>query len=120
MRTAVTAVLLAALTGLTVWAVIGFGFVQSKNPAFIAITAGLWLLFAAAVFALRRVPAKAAVVLILAGSVALGGAAMAGPPNTSTDSARYAWDGIVQDAGVSPYAHVPVDDALAALRPEWL
>jgi hypothetical protein len=120
MRTALVAVLLAGMTALTVWAVIGFGFVESKNPAFIAITAGLWLLFAAAIVALRKVPAKAAAVLILAGSVVLGGAAMTGPPNTSTDSARYAWDGIVQDAGVSPYAHVPVDDALAALRPEWL
>ena len=120
MRAAIVATLLAGMTALTVWAVVGFGFVQSKNPTFIAITAGLWLLFAAAVFALRKVPAKAAVVLILSGSVVLGGAAMAGPPNTSTDSARYAWDGIVQDAGISPYAHVPVDDALAALRPEWL
>ncbi|MCU1420537.1 MAG: hypothetical protein JWN36_188 [Microbacteriaceae bacterium] len=120
MRTVLSSVLLAGMVALTVWSVVGFGFVESKNPAFIAITGGLWLLFAAAIVALRKVPAKAAVVLILAGSVALGGAAMAGPPNTSTDSARYAWDGIVQDAGISPYAHVPVDDALSALRPEWL
>ena len=45
---------------------------------------------------------------------------MAGPPNTSTDSARYAWDGIVQNAGISPYAFVPADDSLDGLRPTWL
>jgi hypothetical protein len=45
---------------------------------------------------------------------------MAGPPNTSTDSARYAWDGIVQAAGISPYEYAPADPALRDLRPEWL
>ena len=121
MRTAIVSVLLAGMIALTVWAVIGFGYVDDRpNWTFVAITAGLWLLFGASIFALRKVPARAAVVVILAGSVALGGAAMAGPPNTSTDSARYAWDGIVQNAGVSPYKYVPVDDALSSLRPEWL
>ncbi|MFK4084408.1 hypothetical protein ACI2LF_09900 [Kribbella sp. NPDC020789] len=37
-------------------------------------------------------------------------------PITSTDSYRYVWDGRVQLAGHSPYAHVPLDDALADLR----
>jgi hypothetical protein len=59
-------------------------------------------------------------VLVIAGAVAMGGAALAGPPHLSTDSARYAWDGIVQDAGVSPYQHVPASAALAVLRPAWL
>jgi hypothetical protein len=58
--------------------------------------------------------------LVVAGSVAVGLAALSGPPNLSTDSARYAWDGIVQDARVSPYAHVPTADALAPLRTDWL
>ena len=82
--------------------------------------ASLWVLFALAIFTLRLVPRRAAIVLVLVGSVAVGGAAMAGPPNTSTDSARYAWDGIVQSAGISPYDHVPADPALDDLRPEWL
>src|SRR5688500_12715799 len=84
------------------------------------VTGALWLLFGVAVLALRRVPTRAAIVLVLVGSVAIGGAAMAGPPNTSTDSARYAWDGIVQSAGISPYDHAPADPALSDLRPEWL
>ncbi|WP_415854453.1 glycosyltransferase family 87 protein, partial [Sinomonas sp. G460-2] len=59
----------------------------------------------------------AAVVLGLLGA---GAAALAAPPLTSNDSARYAWDGIVQKAGISPYRDVPAADALAGLRPDWL
>ena len=58
--------------------------------------------------------------LVFAGSAALGLAAMAGSPNLSTDSARYSWDGIVQNEGASPYAHVPAADALAPYRQTWL
>jgi len=83
-------------------------------------TLTLWLLFAVALVLLQKVQGRAVVVLVLAGSVVLGGAAMAGPPNTSTDSARYAWDGIVQNAGISPYAYVPADERLDELRPDWL
>ncbi len=84
------------------------------------VTAGLWILFALSLITLRGLRTRAAIVLVLLGSIAIGGAAMAGPPNTSTDSARYAWDGIVQNAGISPYDYVPADPALAKLRPEWL
>ena len=76
--------------------------------------------FGAAVLLLFRVRGRAALVLVIVGAAAVGGAALAGPPHLSTDSARYAWDGIVQDAGVSPYAHVPASSALADLRPAWL
>ena len=79
-----------------------------------------WVLLLFAVPALRRVSRKQAATVILAGSVLLGLAAMSAPPRTSNDSARYAWDGIVQKAGISPYAHVPVDETLSALRPGWL
>ena len=37
-------------------------------------------------------------------------------PFLSTDIYRYIWDGRVQAAGINPYAHVPADPALAALR----
>ncbi len=63
----------------------------------------------------RWVPA-----LVVGGAALIGVAALLGPPNTSTDSARYAWDGIVQLHGISPYAHVPASHALADLRPAWL
>jgi hypothetical protein len=38
------------------------------------------------------------------------------PPFMSSDVYRYVWDGRVQDAGISPYAYVPADPALRALR----
>ncbi|MFC8732492.1 glycosyltransferase family 87 protein [Luteimicrobium sp. NPDC057192] len=96
------------------------GFAHADRPrALVAIGAG-WVAFAVAVLALRRVPERVVVPFVLAGSVAVGLAALTGPPNLSTDSARYAWDGIVQDAGTSPYAHVPTADALEPLRTDWL
>jgi len=76
--------------------------------------------FAGAVLALRFVPAKWMTWLVVGGGLVVGLAAIAGPPNTSTDSARYAWDGIVQHAGISPYAHTPQSTALSGLRPDWL
>ncbi|GAC1426818.1 MAG: hypothetical protein NVSMB62_24430 [Acidobacteriaceae bacterium] len=37
-------------------------------------------------------------------------------PFLSSDVYRYAWDGVVQHAGISPYRYVPGDPALAFLR----
>jgi alpha-1,2-mannosyltransferase len=79
-----------------------------------------WILLAVAVCLLRHLPRRHIGVVIIAGTVLLGAVAVSAPPRTSNDSARYAWDGIVQKAGVSPYSHVPVDETLAGLRPDWL
>jgi hypothetical protein len=117
--TAVLLVVSAVATAVSVAALPFYDF-HTNGWKLITFTVGLWALFGAAFVLLRRIPAKAAIALIIAGSVAIGGAAMAGPPNTSTDSARYAWDGIVQNAGISPYAYVPTSPHLASLRPEWL
>jgi hypothetical protein len=111
----------AAMAALTAYSVTALGYFDRVHPAaLITCTVGLWLLFALAILALRRVSTRPAIALVVIGSALIGGAAMAGPPNTSTDSARYAWDGIVQNAGISPYKYVPVDDALRSLRPDWL
>jgi alpha-1,2-mannosyltransferase len=123
MRILLTALLLsasAAGTALSVAALPFYDYEKGEVQPLVFATAGLWVLFALAVLSLRRVPARASVVLVLVGSLAIGVAAMAGPPNTSTDSARYAWDGIVQNAGVSPYRYVPADAHLEHLRTEWL
>ncbi|MET3165353.1 UNVERIFIED_ORG: hypothetical protein ABIB19_003787 [Arthrobacter sp. UYEF10] len=79
-----------------------------------------WVLFLPAALMARRMPARHAATVVLLGSVLLGTAAISAPPATSNDSARYAWDGIVQKAGMSPYRYVPADEALRQLRPEWL
>ncbi|WP_307853267.1 glycosyltransferase 87 family protein [Kitasatospora sp. RG8] len=73
-------------------------------------------LFAVAVTLLRRVPRRQAVPLVLAGSIAVAAVGLLAPPRTSDDAYRYVWDGRVQAAGISPYAHTPDDPALARLR----
>ncbi len=79
-----------------------------------------WAVFVAAALAARRLPARHAGTFVLLGSLLLGGVATSAPPVISSDSARYAWDGMVQKAGISPYAYVPADQALESLRPGWL
>jgi len=123
MRIAITAVLLAASIVLTALSVTTLPFYDGRSgevEPLVWHTLALWVLFGLSVLALRGVTTRAAVALVIAGSLGIGGAAILGPPNTSTDSARYAWDGIVQNAGHSPYTYVPADPALDELKPEWL
>ncbi|NUS09221.1 MAG: DUF2029 domain-containing protein [Nonomuraea sp.] len=82
--------------------------------------AAAWASFAAALWALRGVPGRAARPLVVAGGLAVIATGLLGPPATSTDSYRYAWDGRVQSAGFSPYDHAPAAPELAALRDPWL
>ncbi|MEU8433527.1 glycosyltransferase 87 family protein [Streptomyces sp. NPDC029216] len=109
---------LAALTTVLVLTVRYGGF-EDPDGLFRWYAAG-WALFAVALLALRRVPGRQVGRLVVAGAVAVTVAGLAGPPRTSTDSYRYAWDGRVQSAGVSPYDHAPQDPALARLRDPWL
>ncbi|WP_037891143.1 glycosyltransferase family 87 protein [Streptomyces sp. NRRL S-87] len=119
MPSALTAVLLAALTAVLVGTVRTDGYFT--DPAGLSWWyAAAWALFAAAVWCLRRVPARHAVVLVLAGGVAVAAAGLVAAPRTSTDAFRYAWDGQVQAAGTSPYDHAPADAALTPLRDDWL
>lgn len=121
MRTLLSLAAAAVLALAIGWGVTSLGFyVAGVGHAFQIWTIGCWLLFAAAIVLLRRVPATSVTVVVLVGAALIGGAAIVGPPDTSTDSARYAWDGIVQNAGQSPYAHAPNSHATAGLRPDWL
>lgn len=79
-----------------------------------------WALFAAAVIAVRGAPPRHAVALVIAGGVAVAATGLLAPPRTSTDAYRYAWDGRVQAAGISPYDHAPADPALTEFRDGWL
>ncbi|MFF3905846.1 glycosyltransferase family 87 protein [Streptomyces sp. NPDC001848] len=116
---AVTAVLLAALTA-AVAATVRAGDNLSHSGRLLAGHAVAWALFGAAVWTVRKVHARTATVLVLAGSAAVALAALAAPPRTSDDMYRYAWDGRVQAAGISPYAHPPAAPQLARLRDDWL
>jgi hypothetical protein len=52
----------------------------------------------------------------LAVALALRAALLPVAPFLSSDVNRYVWDGLVQQAGINPYLHLPVDPALAFLR----
>lgn len=81
----------------------------------------LWgLLWVAAVAATRRLPTRLALGMVLGAGLALRLAALAGPPVTSDDLYRYAWDARVQAAGINPYLHPPASEELAGLRESWL
>lgn len=77
-----------------------------------------WALFAVALWLARK--AGRLTLLVVAGGIAVTATGLAAPPSTSTDSYRYAWDGRVQAAGVSPYDHPPADPVLGPLRDGWL
>lgn len=62
------------------------------------------------------VPERWGLILILGMAVAMRLLAVGQEPLLSTDIYRYVWDGRVQAAGINPYAFVPADDALKALR----
>lgn len=116
------ALVLAALL-LIVSAVLLWWMVWPGNPFAAAPVVGsclTWVVLPFAVNALRQVPSRHAGTVIVAGALLLGLAAVSAPPRTSNDAARYGWDGIVQKAGISPYAYVPVDETLSGLRPDWL
>ncbi|WP_446697147.1 glycosyltransferase 87 family protein [Streptomyces coeruleoprunus] len=111
--------LLAGLAAALVWTIRYDGY--HSDPAGLSWRyAACWALFAAAAWALRKVPVRQAVALVIAGSAVVAATGLVAPPRTSTDSYRYAWDGRVQAAGVSPYDHAPADAALSALRDDWL
>jgi alpha-1,6-mannosyltransferase len=62
------------------------------------------------------VPTRAGLILILGFAVIMRLLVISDDPFLSTDIYRYVWDGRVQAAGINPYALVPADPALAALR----
>ncbi len=115
---AVVALALVALLAVVVW------WTVTTDPSAEWVsplgTLAAWTVFVPAALVARRIPARFAAAVVLLGSLLVGAAAISAPPATSNDSARYAWDGIVQKAGISPYAHVPADEALRPLRPAWL
>ncbi|MFI1159113.1 hypothetical protein [Streptomyces sioyaensis] len=108
----VTAALLVALAAVVV-DTLRAGDNETNPGRVLAGYAVAWALFAAAAWTVRKVPARAATVLVLAGSVAVAVAALATPPRTSNDMFRYVWDGRVQAAGISPYTHPPAAPQLA-------
>ncbi|WP_308345449.1 glycosyltransferase 87 family protein [Streptomyces sp. ISL-94] len=117
--TALAAAALAALTAVLVLTLRYDGY-HTDPAGLFRWYAACWTLFALALLALRGVPTARVVPLLLAGALAVAVTGLVAPPRTSTDSYRYAWDGRVQAAGISPYDHAPQDPQPARLRDAWL
>ena len=79
-----------------------------------------WAVFGCAAWLARKAAVKVVTGLILAGGIALQVAALAGPPQNSSDLYRYIWDGRVQVAGIDPYLYAPGDAGVARLRNDFL
>ncbi|MEV6024817.1 glycosyltransferase 87 family protein [Streptomyces sp. NPDC052036] len=118
-RTLCVITLLVTLTAV-VAATVRMGGDLGHPAALLYWYAAAWVLFAGAAWVVRSVPVRTSVALILAGGIALCAAAVSAPPRTSDDMYRYAWDGRVHAAGVSPYAYPPDAPQLVRLRDPWL
>ncbi|MDQ6648699.1 MAG: glycosyltransferase 87 family protein [Actinomycetota bacterium] len=86
----------------------------------LVVLGGWWLLFAAGVWCVAHLPRRAAVLLVVAGTLALHTAGLVRGPQTSDDIYRYIWDGKVQAAGIDPYRYPPDDPQVASLRSAFL
>ena len=99
---------------------LGFRAAPELHPSltYQALFYPLLLLAAAAARWVWRRPGRARLAWIIAFAALFRLLAMADPPSLSSDIHRYAWDGRVQRAGISPYAHPPEAPALASLADE--
>jgi hypothetical protein len=104
-------VILLAFAAAAPWIVRRFGY-QVFIPALAA--SGIVTIVATRLAA--NTPARAALFVVLGFALAMRLALVGVEPLMSTDLYRYIWDGRVQAAGINPYAHVPADPALMALR----
>ncbi|WP_170201583.1 glycosyltransferase 87 family protein [Actinocorallia herbida] len=112
---AVVPVLVAALVLALARTVTGGGTLGHSGPLDLWYPVDL-VLFGCSVAALRRVRPGLVTAAVLVGCLAVLATGLLRPPRTSDDAYRYLWDGRVQVAGLSPYAHPPDDPRLAALR----
>ena len=74
------------------------------------------ILYAAALLVLTQPTNRLSFGIILAFAIAFRLVTLLPEPKMSSDIYRYAWDGIVQHAHISPYRYVPGDQALTFLR----
>ncbi len=118
--------LLAAGAGTAVLAHLsaGPGGILERRYALLLLVGAWTALWVVAVACALRAPRRAAVVAVLLLAVVVRLASVAEKAPLSDDLYRYAWDGVVQHAGVNPYAYAPRDDALRPLRDtggqDWL
>jgi hypothetical protein len=96
------------------------GGILERRSVLLAEIGGWWLAACCALVCVRALPRRTAVLVVLGLAVAIRIAALSEKAPLSDDLYRYAWDGIVQDAGTSPYRYPPDADELRHLRVDWL
>ncbi|MFP5220438.1 MAG: glycosyltransferase 87 family protein [Actinomycetes bacterium] len=102
------------------------GSILGDHDQLLADIMGFWVLWAVALGCLlrARLSRRRLLLLLVLGATALRLAAMTVVVPLSDDVYRYAWDGSVQAAGVSPYRYAPDEagevEALAERRTDWL
>lgn len=82
--------------------------------------AAWWALYAVGIAALLRAPRRLGAAVGVLTSAGIGFASIARATTTSNDSYRYAWDGLVQAAGIDPYRYAPAASQLDRLHTAWL
>jgi hypothetical protein len=112
---------LAAAAGTALsWRIASGSRIRGEPDTLLTAIAIWWLVFAAGAACLLHAPRRTALVVVLAGAIAMRVAALAGAPALSNDLERYAWDGRVQAAGIDPYRYPPTAPQLTRLRDPWL
>ncbi|HEU0101873.1 MAG TPA: glycosyltransferase 87 family protein [Mycobacteriales bacterium] len=96
------------------------GGILDRRWSLFAEIAGMWVAFAAGLACVRLLPRRTAVVAVLGLAVVLRLAAVSTKAPLSDDLYRYAWDGVVQSAGIDPYRYPPEAEQLRSLRDPWL
>lgn len=96
------------------------GGILARRGRLFAEVAGMWGAYAVALWCVRAVPRRTAVVVVLGLAVVLRLASVSHKAPLSDDLYRYAWDGVVQSAGTDPYRYPPDAPELSALREAWL
>jgi len=112
------------VVALEVWVVRLGGVGPGGNRLLVGILVW-WALVVPAVLLLQRADCRARVrragiVLVVAVTVVLQGAALTRGSQISDDLYRYGWDGRVQAAGIDPYSYAPIAPELVPLRDAWL
>lgn len=98
----------------------GPGGILERRYGLLGIIGAWTAAYAGAVFCVLRMPLRWALTVVLLLAVVLRIAALSPKAPLSDDLYRYAWDGVVQTAGINPYLYPPVATELERLRDPWL
>ncbi len=91
-----------------------------QDLATLLVVAAMWLVFVGAASIAQRLTVRLGTWLAVLGGGWLQLVAARVIPFRTDDHLRYAWDGRVQAAGISPYRYRPGAQELAGLRDAWL